>query len=53
MGRTKGATNKQLYTDPALQLSTHDRIDLLAAIILEIILEEQTAARSAETCQVQ
>ena len=52
MGRTKGAINKQLSTDPTLLLSTQERIELLASIILDIITEEQqVAAQMAEVCQ--
>ena len=50
MGRTKGALNKQTNTEPTLLLSNNDRIDLLAAIILEIILEEQAITEAAGLC---
>ncbi len=51
MGRTRGAVNKQPATDPALLLTTQERIELLASIILDIITEEQqTAAQMVETC---
>lgn len=40
MGRTKGAQNKTKQPE-ILTMSVEQRIDLLANIILEIVIEEQ------------
>ncbi len=41
MGRTKGAINKKKQL-PELESSEQERIDLIAGLILEIIVDEQT-----------
>lgn len=42
MGRTKGTQNKSKQPE-VLSMSTEQRVNLLADIILEIVMEEQAA----------
>ncbi len=44
MGRTKGALNKQLGEAAVFSLSVPERIQIIAALLLDIILEESWTA---------
>lgn len=48
MGRTNGATNKEQREPAVLSLSDSERIELLANIIFEIIIEEEAGFPSTE-----
>ena len=41
MGRTKGSTNKQQPVPWPMNLSTKDRLELLASIVVDKIIEDQ------------
>lgn len=44
MGRTKGATNKQIIPPEIVGIQDDERLAVLADILLEIILEEGKSA---------
>jgi hypothetical protein len=48
MGLVKGSTNKSAGADPTLQLSIPERIDLIANIILEILIEDERSKQAAK-----
>lgn len=45
MARTKGAKNKQKIL-PILTLSEQEKLSLIADLLVELIVEEQSGARS-------
>lgn len=50
MGRTKGATNKDKQPE-MLAMSEEARIDLIAALILEIITDEEARKQNVATAR--
>ena len=47
MGRTKGAKNKRVNKPDIIELGTIEKLDILADLLLEVILEESTHATAS------